>query len=168
MTRKTAEKIYKPHTPLNAKDLTSEQKKFLYARMSEYGATEAWAYTRFFRDGFSAWEIDGIENMRRDFIERNLDPLLVAFYNNIHIGEIPTDKNEKLCQMEQYLTSEPGNFFNLIGNVRGLKMQFTREMSAAGMGVGTVFVRFPTDNWKSYELCGIRSIWEGFLHDEAI
>ena len=63
------EKITEPKTHLECNDLTPSQKKVLFAVMAKYGALQYFAYDRFFKEGFHEWELKGINQIKRDFID---------------------------------------------------------------------------------------------------
>ena len=68
MTKEIIEKITKSHTPLQTDDMTVEGKKSLYAALEKKGFTLATFYLRFFQKGFSEWEIEGIDECKRQFL----------------------------------------------------------------------------------------------------
>jgi len=51
----------------NSSVIIPEDKKKLYSVMEEYGMCASTAYNRFFRDGFSLWEMKGIEDTIKEF-----------------------------------------------------------------------------------------------------
>lgn len=51
----------------NISGFTAEDKKKLFTLMGAYEMTHGTAYNRFFRDGFRAWEEEGILNIIKDY-----------------------------------------------------------------------------------------------------
>ena len=71
MTNQLIKKITLPKSHLKATDLTPEEKVKLYTMMSKYGASMSFSYDRYFKEGFDAWEIEGIDNILRRFCEEH-------------------------------------------------------------------------------------------------
>lgn len=135
---KKLKKIYSPKTVLSPDDLLATEKKQLYDLLMSYGASLSFAYERFFKEGFDAWELIGIDNIKQEFL-----------------------KERELC----LTSSEPGAFYELLGNHRGLKAELRDKMQSLGMKSElTIIKRFQTDNWKPYELLGIKAIIEEFCN----
>ena len=68
MTKEIVKKITKICTPLRTDDLTAEDKNALYAALEKKGFTLSTFYLRFFQKGFSEWEIEGIDECKRQFL----------------------------------------------------------------------------------------------------
>lgn len=135
-------KILEPKGTLLPDDLTPEQKKRLYDLFVQNEGSVSTAYNRLFKEGFDKWELIGIDKIKSDFLEEN----------KVEI----TDDLKK-----------PGAFYEAIGKQRGLKVALRLTLQTLGMNSEvTVGKRFSTDNWKKYELVGVRSIIEQFCKDE--
>lgn len=65
MTKENIEKITTPLQSLNAKDISVEEKKSLSDFMQAKGFSVATFYLRFFKNGFSVWEIIGINECKK-------------------------------------------------------------------------------------------------------
>lgn len=68
MTKENIEKITTPFQSLDAKDISVEEKKSLSDFMQAKGFSAATFYLRFFKNGFSAWEIIGINECKKQFL----------------------------------------------------------------------------------------------------
>lgn len=135
---KMFEKIYNPKTVLSPDDLSATEKKRLYDLLMSYGASLSFAYERFFKEGFEQWELTGIDTIKLEFLDSH----------NLSIN-----------------SSEPGAFYELLGNHRGLKAELRDRMQSLGMKSElTIIRRFTADNWRPYELRGIKAIIEEFCN----
>ena len=144
MTNDLIAKMGIPHGHLDAKDLTADEKKDLYALMMRYGATEALAYNRFFDKGFDEWELRGINQCKADFIRDNLDGV-----EDTHIRAL-------LCQTDN-------GFYSALPLLSGLRGKLLEHMAPLGMETRvTVAKRFEDDDWKEWERVGIRHIIREF------
>ena len=155
---------------LDSDDLTPEDKKRLFLLMTEHGASESFAYTRFFRDGFARWEIDGVLRLKVEYLDH------LHRNEKIHIehrladtrktpdGDIchyltyyPTPDGERSFDM-----NEPGQYWDFLGNIR-YRTHFANCMQHYGMmSEVTVRKRFSTDDWRDYERIGIEQIIKEF------
>ena len=149
--------LIKPHKHLKPNDLSPEEKKNLYALMMKHGASYSFGYDRFFKEGFSEWELIGINAIKKDFLK-------------LHDAEIanavPDDGNNEdrgYAAVLELEADNKGGFWNILGQVRSLKSSFREYMSNLGMLSSiTVFNRFSKDNWKDWELIGIYAIIEEY------
>lgn len=69
MNLKNLKRILQPGNVLAATDISPDDKKQLYKVMQKKGATDSFSYTRYFRDGFDSWEIDGVVALKTAFLE---------------------------------------------------------------------------------------------------
>lgn len=132
------DKMVEPNAHLACDDLTPNQKKHLWTVMMRHGASQGFAYDRFFKEGFREWELLGIDNVKRDFLKKHEDKL----------GEADADVG----------------FYDCIGKAR-LKLAFVDYMGSLGMGSNTVLVRFgknQEEDFKNYERIGIRAVIKEF------
>jgi hypothetical protein len=163
-------KIYSPGGRLKVEDLLPAEKKVLYRHLAQFGATEAFCYDRFFKEGFQQWEIDGIAKCKLDYLQRlrTIDKMALdvrcvgtttqpvtgeelyqyrLFYNTAY-GEQSIDLNA------------PGEFWQMLGHLRK-RNEFGAWMYQYGMhSKTTVARRFSADNWREFERIGIRNIIE--------
>lgn len=140
------EKLQKPKTHLQVDDLTPDGKKALWAVMMSHGASQGFAYDRFFKEGFQAWELLGIDNIKRDFINTHKDDIFPKGVT----PDVPL------------IINEPGGFYRALGMNFGMKKVFTEYMNRLGMGANSVLYKFSSDDWKEYERIGINAIIKDF------
>ena len=173
MTKEIIEKITISQNVLANVDLTSDEKKLLYQEMERLGGSRMLAYTRFFRDGFSQWEIDGIgiikseylqllkmEEKRDDIDIRTSDDgrLLVYYHAPLMNGKNGAEGFEE----RSFSLVEKGDFWRFLGDIRHRK-HFADYMAERGMkSAMTVSKRFSEDDWREWELRGIRTVVEDF------
>lgn len=165
MTKEIFEKIFEGGV-LDPTDLTADEKKRLYLRMTDNGASEAFAYTRFFRDGFAQWEVEGILKAKIDYLHHLHTDEQVAFevrctetvatsdgetYRYRHFYEV--DGEERSFDI-----TKPGDYWRMLGELRR-RTDFALWMQQRGMmSEVTVRKRFSADDWRDYELVGIREV----------
>ena len=147
-------------------DLTADEKKQLYAAMTQYGASEAFAYTRFFRDGFAEWEIEGVWKAKIEYLrllqtQEKVD-IEVRCTETIQTEDGETYKYRHFYQVDgeerSFDITQPGDFWRFLGDVRR-RHHFGEYMANLGMkSQTTVSKRFALDNWKDYELSGVRQV----------
>lgn len=153
MTKKNFEKILK-NDILNVSDLTVEEKKALYARMEELGMSQSTAYLRFFSKGFDRWEIEGITHTKNEF-------LLTETPETMKEGERKGDVGYEYV-LSLNIADEPGAFYKFCQE-RVLCNKLVDFMFTRGMSQGTTRARFREDNWKPWEVMGIKAILEEFI-----
>ena len=161
MTKEIVKKITKICTPLRTDDLTAEDKNALYAALEKKGFTLSTFYLRFFQKGFSEWEIEGIDECKRQFLLLpNVAQQLLDYVDEDDPQAIEGDKGYLyiLAQSE-----EPGVFYSCLKRVNaGMCNKFIAFMNERGMSAATVIKRFTTDNWKPWEQEGIRHILNSY------
>lgn len=161
---------------LSSDDLTAEDKKRLFQLMTDRGASESFAYTRFFRDGFAKWEIEGILRLKVKYLD------YLHCVEKIHIEHrladtVKTPDGESCRYLTYYPTPDgersfdmnvPGQYWEFLGNIR-YRTRFAAWMQQHGMmSEVTVRKRFSTDDWCEYERIGIRQIIEAFTGEYAL
>lgn len=151
MTKQIFEKIFKGGV-LKKHDLTADEKKRLYALMNEKGLSSSAAYLRFFDKGFDPWEIEGITITRNRFL----------------ISTAPPDSMTGDCGYLYVLTLaddyDDSKFYSLITEQKVGK-NFCDYMADLGMkSQATVRNRFKANDWKQWELDGIRNIIKEFIN----
>lgn len=134
---------------LDCKDLLPDQKLVLWEVMIRHGATQAWAYDRFFKEGFRKWELIGINKIKDDFI-------------NEHKAELWHNYADAEIAIQIQNTYKKGEFYMTLSRAQGLKKILREEMNALGMGGNSVLNKFSTDSWKEYELKGVYSLIDEF------
>ena len=163
MSKKIIEKITKSHTPLQTDDMTVEDKKSLYAALEKKGFTLATFYLRFFQKGFSEWEIEGIDECKRQFLLLpNVAQQLLDYVDEDDPQRLEGDKGY-LYTLAQ--SDDPGVFYSCLKRVNaGMCNKFIAFMNERGMSAATVINRFTTDNWKTWEKEGIRNLLNSYYN----
>ena len=162
-------KIIDKKKTLVSADMTVEQKKRLYEHMARYGATQGFTYDRFFKEGFRQWEIEGVDAVKRDFLNAHDEEIRAAITNSAEGAEANTTEAEGITgNLYSMVTmyNKPGAFWAMISMVRMLRTHFKEIMSERGMGDGTVLIRFKADNWKAWERKGIKAVLQEFIAAE--
>lgn len=140
MERHIFSKLESPGGHLEAKDLTADEKRGLYALMGKYGLPESTTYNRFFDKGFDPWELMGVNQCKTDFTVSIEDAgLRDALYN--------TDNG----------------FYSALPEGSGYRMRLVNHMAERGMvHRATVEKRFDADDWKEWERRGVRAVIDEF------
>lgn len=135
---------------LDPKDLTADEKKDLYATLSEYGMPSSTVYARFFDKGFSKWEILGVTKLREEFL----------------LTSVCTDGGaveEEGSRGYGYVISlspdyDDSMFYDVVTRLKTGKAlcEFMAERGMASQM--TVRTRFKANDWKPWELKGIKAI----------
>lgn len=165
MTKELVEKIANSYTPLQVDDLSVEDKKALYVVLAKKGFTLATFYLRFFQKGFSKWEIEGINECKRQF-------LLLPDVSQLLLDYVGEDDPQMVNGDKGYLytlaqSDEPGLFYSCLKRANaGMCNKFIAYMNERGMSAATVIKRFTVENWKPWEQEGIRSILASYTTNE--
>lgn len=165
MTKEIVEKIANSYTPLQVDDLSVEDKKSLYVVLAKKGFTLATFYLRFFQKGFSKWEIEGINECKRQF-------LLLPDVSQLLLDYVCEDNPQMVNGDKGYLytlaqSDEPGLFYSCLKRANaGMCNKFIAYMNERGMSAATVIKRFTVENWKPWEQEGIRSILASYTTNE--
>ena len=160
MTKEIFEKITKSYTPLQTDDMSVEDKKSLYVTLAKKGFTLATFYLRFFQKGFSEWEIEGIDECKRQFL---LLPEVAKALLDCEESDqsLPGDKGYFYTLA---MSEKPGEFYACLKNANmGLCNRFIEFMGERGMSSGTVIKRFTNDCWKPWEREGVKALLESFI-----
>ena len=160
MTKEIVEKITKSYTPLQTDDMSVEDKKSLYVTLAKKGFTLATFYLRFFQKGFSEWEIEGIDECKRQFLLLpEVAKALLDCEESDH--SLPGDKGYFYILA---MSEKPGEFYACLKNANmGLCNRFIEFMGERGMSSGTVIKRFTNDCWKPWEREGVKALLESFI-----
>ena len=165
MTKEIIEKIANSDTPLQVDDLSVEDKKALYVVLAKKGFTLSTFYLRFFQKGFSKWEIEGINECKRQF-------LLLPDVSQLLLDYVGEDDPQMVNGDKGYLytlaqSDEPGLFYSCLKRANaGMCNKFIAYMNERGMSAATVIKRFTVENWKPWEQEGIRSILASYTTNE--
>lgn len=165
MTKEIIEKIANSDTPLQVDDLSVEDKKALYVVLAKKGFTLSTFYLRFFQKGFSKWEIEGINECKRQFLLLpDVSQLLLDYVGEDDPQMVNGDKGN-LYTLAQ--SDEPGLFYSCLKRANaGMCNKFIAYMNERGMSAATVIKRFIVENWKPWEQEGIRSILASYTTNE--
>ena len=163
MTKEIVEKITKSYTPLQTDDMSVEDKKSLYVTLAKKGFTLATFYLRFFQKGFSEWEIEGIDECKRQFLLLpNVAQQLLEFVDE---DDPQMEEGDKGYLYILAQSDEPGVFYSCLKRVNaGMCNKFIAYMNERGMSAATVIKRFTTDNWKPWEKEGIRNLLNSYYN----
>lgn len=144
---------------MNCDDLTPNQKKLLWEIMKRHGASQGFAYDRFFKEGFALWELTGIEPIKRKFL-------------NDHFSELFPDQAAEpeasaSSDILDTVVATNGEFYRTLGRTFGMKKVFTDHMGTLGMGSNSVLNKFSSDDWKDYERIGVQAVMQEFETEVA-
>ncbi len=159
MTQENLEKITLPRNPFDASEVSVEEKKRIAAAMEAKGLLFSTFYLRFFQKGFDAWEIDGVENCKKQFLE--LPEVAQALLEHQGEGYAEGDKGYSYILA---LSGEPGVFYRTLKETdRGLCCKFLRFMEDKGMSPTVARRRFTEEDWKDWEREGVRAALVPFV-----
>ena len=179
MNKNILSKITEPQGVLAVSDLTPDEKKNLYAMMQKLGSSENFAYKRFFQDGFSTWEIEGIFPLKAAYLNwlrteekiflevRCVGERIISGEDNVavyrYFYRIPPKAGEgEKFEERTFDINEPGDFWRFLGDIF-YRQKFGDFMNQYGMkSYNTVLKRFSEDDWKEWEKMGIRQVTELF------
>lgn len=160
---------------LDPSDLTADEKKRLYQLMTDNGTSEAFAYTRFFRDGFAEWELDGIIKLKIDYLHHLHTDEKMPFEVRC-TGTVPTKDGEVYKYRHFYEVdgeersfdiTQPGDYWRMLGEIRK-RTDFATWMQQYGMmSEMTVRKRFSVDDWREFERIGVREVVKRFIEGET-
>lgn len=157
MTKEIVEKITKPYASLQIDDMTVDDKRALYVALAKKGFKLSTFYLRFFQNGFSGWEIEGIDECKRQF-------LLLPDVSHSLLEYVDENAPQMVDGDKGYLyvlahSNEPGIFYSCLKRVNaGMCNKFIAYMNERGMSVATVIKRFKSENWKPWEREGIKKL----------
>lgn len=162
MTNEIIEKITLPRTHLDIAEISIEEKKNLLAFFSKKGFSTSTFYLRFFQKGFSEWEILGIKECKNQFLE--LSHVAKVLLDFVDTGDIHGDKGYYYTLAH---SDAPGVFYSCLKRANGgLCNKFIAFMGELGMSSGTVIKRFANDDWKPWEINGIRTILTNYNNNK--
>lgn len=180
MNKKILSKITEPQGVLAVSDLTPDEKKLLYQEMQQSGSSENFAYKRFFQDGFSIWEIEGIIALKAAYLNflrteekiflevRCVGERIIPGEDNVAIYRYfyripPKASDGESFEERSFDIAEPGDFWRFLGDIE-YRQRFGNFMNDKGMkSYRTVMKRFGDDDWREWEKTGIRQMMERFV-----
>lgn len=141
---------------LSATDLTPKDKKRLYALFEGYGMPKSTCYNRFFDKGFCKWEIMGVSHIRDAFLvseKSNTDDVPEGEEGSRGYGAV-------LVLPSGY---DDSKFYELITSLK-MGKRLCDRMAELGMSSQmTVRTRFKANDWKTWELKGVKAIIDEFM-----
>jgi len=162
MTKEIIEKICKPSTPLDVKDISAEEKKLLGEFLATKGFTNSTFYLRFFQKGFSEWEIIGIEKCKEQFLDMKEVSEVLLNYEDANASD--KDHGDKGYLYTLARSPEPGVFYDCLRKTKNsLCSKFWTFMLQKGMCTNTVLKRFNIGDWKPWEQVGIKALLEEYM-----
>lgn len=165
MKEEIFKKITKTRTYLKKNEITPEEKKSLLQFMTSKGLSSSTFNLRFFQKGFYEWEIIGIKECKKQFLElKDVAQILLEYIDT----DDTTDDIKVLKCDKGYLytlahSDQPGMFYQCLRKANyGLCVKFTVFMYNLGMSAGTVGKRFKEEDWKDWEIDGMKTILEDY------
>lgn len=165
MTKENMKKILRNNTPLDVSDVSPEEKKVLAEFLSAKGFTSSTFYLRFFQKGFDAWEIQGINDIKSQFLAiPEVGKLLLEYVERDALGKEIGDKGYLYTLAK---SDKPGIFYTCLKKAGGgLCMKLYSYMEERGMSRTTIIKRFSTDDWKPWEQEGIKNLLQQFEEEK--
>ena len=143
---------------LSATDITPEEKKQLYTLFEGYGMPKSTCYNRFFDKGFCKWEIMGVSHIQDVFLVRekiNTDDMPEGEEGSRGYGAV-------LALSTEY---DDSKFYELVTNCK-IGKRLCDYMAELGMSSQmTVRTRFKANDWKPWEMKGIKAIIDEFVSE---
>lgn len=162
MTKENIEKIFIPNGILGKDDLSIEEKVSLRDFLSPKGISEWTLRRRLYITGFSEWEILGIANIKKRYLELpEVAEALLAY------KEEDEQEGDKGYLYTLAKSDEHGVFYDCISKVK-MCVHFQQFMKDLGMVSNTtVLDRFSQENWKPFELYGIKAMINKWLDESC-
>lgn len=166
MNKETTEKILTPHQCLDVASISVEEKKIILSILAKKGFTTSTFYLRFFSKGFSSWEILGVKECKRQFLQLpDVAKALHEYIDDTCKDSLPGDRGYFFTLAN---SDKTGEFYRCLRDTRlGLCMKFQDFMLQHGMSPGTTCKRFTLDRWKEWELQGMRSILDDMIDNKV-
>lgn len=122
---------------IDGDDLVKEQREAFFQKMESFEMPRSTTFGRFFKKGFAQWEIEGVDAVKRKFVE--------AYSLNF-----PPDYN---------FLEDKRNFYEILLAFEIPLSDFYDYMKQKGMKSSvTIKCRFALESWKAWEKMGIRKI----------
>lgn len=158
ITKQKLEKIFAGGI-LDPKDLTADEKKWLYAVMQQQGMSMSTAYIRFFSKGFSPWELLGVSQLRESFLITS--PCCVDNHNTEEKGS--RGYGYVLTLAKDY---DDSKFYDIVTNLK-MGVKLCEYMAEKGMlSPTTVRTRFKANDWKPWELMGVIKVLQDAIQPQ--
>ncbi len=167
MTKDLVDKIIHPNTFFDTGDLSADEKKQMFAVFEQKGFTASTFYLRFFQKGFSEWEIIGVEECKKQFLQSaDVARLLLEYVDEDDAHSTPGDKGYYYTLAQ---SDTPGVFYSCLKKAnKGLCNKFMDFMNERGMCPATTIKRFSADDsWKPWEKEGIETILKQFIDEQS-
>lgn len=141
---------------LSVTDISPEEKKQLYALFEGYGLPQSTCYNRFFDKGFCKWEIMGVSHIRDAF-------LVLEKINTDNLQEGEEGSRGYGAVLSLSTGYNDSKFYELVTNLK-MGKRLCDCMSELGMSSQmTVRTRFKANDWKPWELKGVKAIIDEFI-----
>lgn len=146
----------------HAQDLKPETKAKLLEYLKPLGFTQSTFYLRFFDKGFDPWELHGIEQVRRTFATAHQHELLTNEVDDTVSGKGRGSEKGYAAILMLKTEDNDGSFYEALrhASLIGVFQDYMKEL---GMSRNTVLTRFTSENWKDWELRGLRNILSDFI-----
>lgn len=155
MTKNVWEKILNGGT-LSVTDITPEEKKRLYALFEEYGMPKSTCYNRLFNKGFCKWEIIGVSHIQDIFLVMEKSDT-----DNLQEREEGSRGYGAVLSLSSGYNDR--KFYELVTSLK-MGKRLCERMAELGMSSQmTVRTRFKADDWKPWELKGVKAIIDEFV-----
>lgn len=151
MTKDVFDKITTPFSPLSSDEISVSEKKVLLDIFVQKGFTPSTFYLRFFQKGFSVWEIIGVNECKKQFLR--LPNIVRILSESVDINSVDMLKSEG-----------KGVFYDCLRKAgNGLCGEFFSFMGERGMSINTVIKRFKNEDWKLWEIDGIKTVLKSYI-----
>lgn len=162
MTKEIIKKIFVPGGILGKDDLLAEEKDSLIELMARKGMPETTLRRRLYITGFTKWELEGIANIKKKYLELSDVAQALLTYSGDDYAE-----GDKGYLYTLAKSDENGAFYNSITEAK-MCVHFQQYMKERGMASNTtVLDRFSNENWKPFELSGIKAIIKKWLDESC-
>ena len=152
------EKRLNKHLPLNNKALSQDFRAQLDAAFKTAGCSQSTTYLRLYQKGFDLWELKGINQCVRDFVEKYRK----EFYD-YNDPDDPTWEPHYAYVLALDANMDDNRFMELLKRMR-LVNTLRHHMSTLGMSESTSHKRFHQPDFKAWERRGalsiIKEVWE--------
>lgn len=166
MTKEQIEKISQPYATLDINEVSADEKKHMLDVLDGKGFTVSTFYLRFFQKGFSAWELMGVKECKRQFLLLPDVAKTLLEYSDESDPDAQAGDKGYLYTLAQ--SDGAGIFYDCLKKAnKGLCTRFGAFMNERGMSLGTVIRRFTADTWRVWEQEGMRSVVSQFLDNDS-
>lgn len=164
MTKDSFDKITVPSSPIGVGDISVDEKKTLLDAFAPKGFTTSTFYLRFFQKGFSEWEIIGVKECKNQFLR--LPDVAESLFEYVDADAKDATSGDKGYLYTLAKSDAKGIFYDCLRKAaKGLCKKFIAFMNERGMSPNTVIKRFTSEDWKPWELEGVKSMLEPFIEE---